>query len=177
MLSRLFSGWVFIHSPSHEKRAVIGIPSPELKLQIIKQNSPGTVVGMDGTGCFGQAVECDCWWRGSKPLLLSLEPRLMCLAWKILITFGRDVNRKGAFPKISFISILKFWAVAPLKITASLCEGTIFYFYARVSSIPSHSNLLFSWQASCDGERSKHIWPFKYIWSWIIIVDNYLYDK
>ena len=27
-------------------------------MQIIKQNSPGTVVGMDGTRCFGQAMEC-----------------------------------------------------------------------------------------------------------------------
>ena len=49
-------------------------------------------------------------------------------------------------------------ALAPLQIPASLCEGPIFYFYARVSSIPSHSYLLFSWQASCVGERSKHIW-------------------
>ena len=44
MLSMLSSGQVFIHSPSHEKRAVIGIPSPELKLQIIKQNSPGLLL-------------------------------------------------------------------------------------------------------------------------------------
>ena len=39
---------------------------------------------------------------------IALEPPLMCLAWKILITFGCDVNRKGAFPKISFISELSF---------------------------------------------------------------------
>ena len=30
MLSGLFSGRVFIHLPSHEKRAVIGVPSPKL---------------------------------------------------------------------------------------------------------------------------------------------------
>ena len=48
MLSGLFSGRVLIHSPSHEKRAVIGIPSPNSKMQIIKQNSLGTDVGMDG---------------------------------------------------------------------------------------------------------------------------------
>ena len=28
---------------------VIGIPSPKIKTQIVKQNSPMTVVGMDGT--------------------------------------------------------------------------------------------------------------------------------
>ena len=39
--------------PSHEKRAVIGIPSPELKIAIIKQNSPGLLIGMDGTRGFG----------------------------------------------------------------------------------------------------------------------------
>ena len=64
MLSGLFLGRVFIHSPSHEKRVVIGIPTPELKMKIIKQNSLGTVVGLDGSHCFGQAVDCDCWWRG-----------------------------------------------------------------------------------------------------------------
>ena len=30
------------------------------KMQITKQNSPGTIVGLDGTCCFGQAAECDC---------------------------------------------------------------------------------------------------------------------
>ena len=44
--------------------------------------------------------------------------------------------------KIIFISVLKLRALAPLQIPASLCEGPIFYFYARVGSIPSHSNLL-----------------------------------
>jgi hypothetical protein len=31
----------------------------------------------------------------------------MCLAWKIPITNGREVNKKGAFLKISFTSVLK----------------------------------------------------------------------
>ena len=51
-----------------------------------------------------------------------------------------------------FSSLFLLRALAPLQIPASLCEGPIFYFYARVNSIPSHSNLLFSWQASCDGK-------------------------
>ena len=55
-----------------------------------------------------------------------------------------------------FSSLFLLRALAPLQIPAPLCEGPIFYFYARVSSIHSHSNLLFSWQASCGGERSKH---------------------
>ena len=31
----------------------------------------------------------------------------MCLAWKIPITNGREVNKNGAFLKISFTSVLK----------------------------------------------------------------------
>ena len=87
----------------------------------------------------------------------------MYLVWKILGTLGRYVDNESIPLKIIFISVLKLRALAPLQIPASLSEGPIFYFYARVSSIPSHPNLLFSWQASCDRERSKHIWPFKYI--------------
>ena len=87
----------------------------------------------------------------------------MYVVWKILGTLGRYVDNESIPLKIIFIFVLKLRALAPLQIPASLCEGPIFYFYARVSSIPAHSNLLFSWQASCGGERSKHIWPFKYI--------------
>ena len=39
MLSGLFSGWVFIHSPLHEKRAVIGIPSPKLQKELINNQT------------------------------------------------------------------------------------------------------------------------------------------
>ena len=46
--------------------------------------------------------------EGSKPFtFIAWEPPLMCLAWKISITNGREVNKKGAFLKFSFISILK----------------------------------------------------------------------
>ena len=67
--------------------------------------------------------------------------------------------------------------------SASLCEGPIFYFYAfifyaRVNSVLLYFFFYFSLlQASCGGEKSRHKWPVKYIWSWFIIVDNYLYDK
>ena len=76
----------------------------------------------------------------------------MYLVWKILGTLGRYVDNESIPLKIIFIFVLKLRALAPLQIPASLCEGPIFYFYARVSSIPSHSNLLFSWQASYDGK-------------------------
>ena len=36
---------------------------------------------------------------------IAWEPPLACLAWKILITDGREVNEKGACLKISFTSV------------------------------------------------------------------------
>ena len=61
--------------------------------------------------------------------------------------------------------------------SASLCEGPILYFYvftfyARVSSVLLYFLFYFSLlQASCCGERSRHIYPVGYEWSWVIIVD------
>ena len=75
----------------------------------------------------------------------------MYLVWKILGTLGRYVDNESIPLKIIFISVLAS-SSGTSAIPASLCEGPIFYFYARVSSIPSHSNLLFSWQASFDGK-------------------------
>ena len=43
----------------------------------------------------------------SQPLRFRLEPPLACLACNILITDGREVNKKGACLKISFTSVLK----------------------------------------------------------------------
>ena len=45
--------------------------------------------------------------RCHKFYFIAWEPLLMCLAWKILITDGRKVNKKGACLKISFTSVLK----------------------------------------------------------------------
>ena len=77
----------------------------------------------------------------------------MYLVRKLSGTLGRYVVNESIPLKIIFISVLKLQDLAPLQIPASLRKGPIYYFYARVSSIPSHSNLLFSWQASCGGER------------------------
>ena len=65
----------------------------------------------------------------SKPLLfIAWEPPLACLACEILITDSREVNEKGACPKIIIYLCFKNRALAPLQITASLCEGTIYFF-------------------------------------------------
>ena len=50
----------------------------------------------------------------------------MCLAWKILKTLGRDVDKKSTPPKIVFRLWFKLRALAPLQIPASLREGPIY---------------------------------------------------
>ena len=66
---------------------------------------------------------------------IAWEPPLACLAWKMLITDGREVNEKGACLKISFISVLKieFWHL--YKSLLPSAKGLSIYFY--VVSPPS----------------------------------------
>ena len=45
---------------AREKGGNTDSQSQTQKMQIIKQNSPGTDVGMDGTRCFEHVVECNC---------------------------------------------------------------------------------------------------------------------
>ena len=114
------------------------------------------------------------------PFEISLCWSLMCLTWKILITLGRNVDRKGVPPKIIFISVLinELWHICKSLLPSA--KGQSIYFHVIYYSC--WVNFLFqpqsiSWQTSCGGERSKHIYLVKYIWWWLIIVDNYLYDK
>ena len=65
---------------------------------------------------------------------IAWEPPLACLAWKMLITHGREVNKKGACPKIIIYLCFKNRALAPLQISASLCEGTIYLLLCCVAT-------------------------------------------
>ena len=124
----------------------------KIKSKIIANKTPPGLMLVGGTRCFGKPWIGDCWWRGSKKLYFSVwEPPIMYVVWKILRTLGRYVDNES-IPLKKNSSLFLLRALAPLQIPASLCEGPIFYFYARVSSIPSHSNLLFIWQASYDGK-------------------------
>ena len=119
MLSGLFSGRLFIHSPSHEKMAVIGMPSPKLQNAKRVNRSNNKTKTPNGVKTF---------------TFTAWEPPLACSAWKMLITDGREVNKKGACLKISFTSVLKTRALAPLQITASLCERTIYLLLCCVNT-------------------------------------------
>ena len=74
----------------------------------------------------------------SKPLLSTWEPPLACLAWKMLITDGREVNEKGACLKISFISVLKIELWHLCKSLLPSAKGLSIYFY--VVSSPSKTS-------------------------------------
>ena len=66
---------------------------------------------------------------------IAWEPPLACLAWKMLITDGHEVNEKGACLKISFISILKIELWHLCKSLLPSAKGLSIYFY--VVSPPS----------------------------------------
>ena len=57
------------------------------------------------------------------------EPPLMCLAWKILKTFDRDVDRKGMPLKIIFISVLSFELWHRCKSLLPSAKGQSIYFH------------------------------------------------
>ena len=71
----------------------------------------------------------------SKLLLSAWGPPLACLAWKMLITDGREVNEKGACLKISFISVSKIELWHLCKSLLPSVKGLSIYFY--VVSSPS----------------------------------------
>ena len=134
MLDVLFSRWVFIHLSLHKSKSkVLGMPSPEMKKKwIYFMLSNNTFLG-----------KC---WYGRRPWIqLAMESESMvekginfifCLAtaydissmeivgmlWVIFVG-GMDTPPK-MFLSLSF----SLWALAPLQIPNSLCEGPFFYF-------------------------------------------------
>ena len=69
---------------------------------------------------------------------IAWELPLACLAWKILITDGREVNEKGACLKISFTSVLKLELWHLCKSLLPSAKGLSIYFY--VVSSPSQKS-------------------------------------
>ena len=115
-------------------------------MQIIKENSPGTIAGLDDTHCFRQVVECDCWWRGSKPLLLSLGNRNSVLSMEDIDNWWSWSKWEGCMSQNIIYLCLKTWALAPLQIPASLYEGTI---YLLLCWVITFSNKRQIWEHYC----------------------------
>ena len=76
-------------------------------MQIIKQKTPGLLLVRTTPVVLDKPWSVIVGGGGVNLYFYRLEPPLACLAWKILITDGREVNKKGAFLKISFTSVLK----------------------------------------------------------------------
>ena len=62
---------------------------------------------MDGTRCFGPAVECDCWWRGVNLYFYRLGTATNVSSMEDSETLGRYIDNESILLKIIFISILK----------------------------------------------------------------------
>ena len=128
-----------LRSSFMRKWLVIGMPTPMLKIIIIKQNSTRAVASLDGTRCFGLAMECACWWLGEYKLYHSVwEPPIMCVAWKIskflVVMLTMKVYRSKYYSPL-----FQNRALAPLQIPASLCEGPIYLLLCRVIILLSKS--------------------------------------
>ena len=97
-----------LRSSFMRKWLVTGMPSPMLKIIIIKQNSPRAVGCLDGNPWIRLAVECACWWLGEYKLYHSVwEPPIMCVAWEISRFLVVMLTMKVYRSKCYSISILK----------------------------------------------------------------------
>ena len=105
---------------AREKGGNIGMPSPKLQTRKRVNLLNNQTKTPNGVKTF---------------TFIAWEPPLACLAWKILITDGREVNEKGACPKLSFISVLKLELWHLCKSLLPSVKGLSIYFY--VVSSPS----------------------------------------
>ena len=82
----------------------------------------------------------------------------MCLPWKIVRSLGCYVDNESILLKIIFISVLKARDLAPLQISAPLCEGLIY-----LPLLLSHHLLIksTSWRAPLS-----FLW-FAINWCWV----------
>ena len=128
MLGVLSSTCVYSLSFTREG-PVIGMPVPHLN----QKHNCKTRLPPDWC-CYGRyprirlAVGCDWLVVGELKLYFSVwEPPIAWVAWKILRTLGHCVDNESMPPEIT-ISVFKAWALAPLQINASLCEGPVYLF-------------------------------------------------
>ena len=132
MLDVLFSRWVFIHLSLHESKAkVLGMPSPKMQKWIYFILSNNKFLGK-------------CWYGGQPWIRLAMESERMvekginfisCLGTAYGISSMESVQNSKSFSLVGkvclskcFISQFSLWALAPLQIPTSLCEGPFFYF-------------------------------------------------
>ena len=133
MLDVLFSRWVFIHLSLHESKAkVLGMPSPEMQKWIYFMLSNNKFFGKCWYGWhpwIRLAMESESYGgKRNEIYFLFGNPLWYIYAWKVLGTLSRFCWWDGYTSQNVFISIFPLWALAPLQIPTSLCEGPFFYF-------------------------------------------------
>ena len=68
------------------------------------------------------------WWKKEQTLFSVWEPPMIYLAWKVLGTLSHFHWWEKYASQNVFVSKFSLWALAPLQIPTSLCEGPFFYF-------------------------------------------------
>ena len=124
---------MFIHSHSRERGRYLGWPVPCLnRKHNCKTRLPPDWCSYGRYPRIWLAMECDWLVVGELKLYFYVwEPPIAWVAWKILRTLGHCVDNESMPPKF-IISVFKAWALAPLQINASLCEGPVYLFSCRV---------------------------------------------
>ena len=134
MLDVLFSRWVFIHLSLHESKAkVLRMPNPKMKKWIYFMLSNNKFLRK--------------FWYGGQPWIrLAMESESMVekginfifrLGTAYDISSMESVGNSKSFSLVGWIHLPKcfylyfsLWAMAPLQIPTSLCEGPFYLLYA-----------------------------------------------
>ena len=74
------------------------------------------------------AMESECMVEKGINFIFCWEPPMIYLAWKVLGALSHFRRWEKYTSQNVFISQFLLWAMAPLQIPTSLCEGPFFYF-------------------------------------------------
>ena len=147
MLDVLFSRWVFIHLSLHKSTTkVLGMPSPEMNKWIYFMLSNNKFLGKS-------------WYGGHPWIRLAMDCERMvekginfifCLGTTHDISSMESIgnysivflDRKSMPPKMFLSLSFSLWALAPIQIPTSLCEGPFFYFMQKKFEFESPSSLI-----------------------------------
>ena len=113
-----------------------------------------------------------CWWKKEYTLFSVWEPPMMYLAWKVLGALSRFCWWKKYAPQNVFISQFLLWALAPLQIPTSLCEGPLFYFLQFLFLIWVS---IFSYKAPTKGHYDR-IWALGIANIWVCFMNGSIFE-
>ena len=127
MLGIVFSWWVFIHLSLHE--SVAGNRDAQSQNEKYHDNKFLRKCWYGRHPWIRLAMDCERMMESKWTLFFICEPPIMCLAWKILGTFGRSVVRKS-MPLQIILSLnlsIELWHLCKSLLPSA--KGLSIYFY------------------------------------------------